>query len=117
MCSFVEICKEAVLDKYGCSTRKHVEDGVCLPAMEEFLSRHVSRRYIHRVRIAVHFLCCLVAVCVSPLYTEYTFCFALYKSLFFFHFIDYSHIFYFSIYFFYRSFFILCGVILSVWLW
>ena len=54
MCSFVEICKEAVLDKYGCSTRKHVEDGVCLPAMEEFLSRHVSRRYIHRVRIAVH---------------------------------------------------------------
>ena len=43
MCSFVEICKEAVLDKYGCSTRKHVEDGVCLPAMEEFLSRHVSR--------------------------------------------------------------------------
>ena len=54
MCSFVEICKEAVLDKYGCSTCKHVEDGVCLPAMEEFLSRHVSRRYIHRVRIAVH---------------------------------------------------------------
>ena len=33
-----------VLEKYGCSIRKHIEDGVCLPAMDPFLSRHVSRR-------------------------------------------------------------------------
>ena len=38
----------------------------------------------------------------------------LYKSLVFFHFIDYSQIFYF---FSTDLFFILCGVILSVWLW
>ena len=35
-----------VLDKYGCSIRKHIEDGICLPAMDPFLSRHVSRRSI-----------------------------------------------------------------------
>ena len=45
MCSFSEICKEAYtcLDNYGCSK---FEDGVyysLLPAMDEFLSRHVSR--------------------------------------------------------------------------
>ena len=33
-----------VLEKYGCSIRKHIEDGVCLPTMDPFLSRHVSRR-------------------------------------------------------------------------
>ena len=33
-----------VLEKYGCSIRKHIEDGVCLPATDPFLSRHVSRR-------------------------------------------------------------------------
>ena len=33
-----------VLEKYGCSIHKHIEDGVCLPAMDPFLSRHVSRR-------------------------------------------------------------------------
>ena len=26
------------------SIRKHVEDGICLPAMDRFLSRHVSHR-------------------------------------------------------------------------
>ena len=35
-----------VLEKYGWSIRKHIEDGVCLPAMDPFLSRHVSRRSI-----------------------------------------------------------------------
>ena len=35
-----------VLEKYGWSIRKHIEDGVCLPAMDLFLSRHVSRRSI-----------------------------------------------------------------------
>ena len=33
-----------VLEKYGYSIRKHIVDGVCLPAMDPFLSRHVSRR-------------------------------------------------------------------------
>ena len=45
------------MDKYGCSVRRHIEDGVCLPA--GYLSRHVSRRsiyniflyFLHRVRI------------------------------------------------------------------
>ena len=31
---------------YGRSVRRHIEDGVCLPAMDKFLSRHVSRRSI-----------------------------------------------------------------------
>ena len=35
-----------VLEKYGWSICKHIEDGVCLPAMDPFLSRHVSRRSI-----------------------------------------------------------------------
>ena len=35
-----------VLEKYGWSIRKHIEDGVCLLAMDPFLSRHVSRRSI-----------------------------------------------------------------------
>ena len=50
-----------VLGKYGRSVRRHIEDGVCLPAMDKFLSRHVSRRsndlyiyFLHHVRIAVH---------------------------------------------------------------
>ena len=35
-----------VLEKYGWSIRKHIEDGVCLLAMDPFLSHHVSRRSI-----------------------------------------------------------------------
>ena len=35
-----------VLGKYGHSVHRHIEDGVCLPAMDKFLSRHVSRRSI-----------------------------------------------------------------------
>ena len=35
-----------VLEKYGWSICKHIEDGVCLPAMDPFLSRHVSRKSI-----------------------------------------------------------------------
>ena len=34
------------LEKYGCSIRKYIEDGVYLPAMDPFLSRHVSRKSI-----------------------------------------------------------------------
>ena len=34
------------VDKYGCSVRRHIADGVCLPAMDPFQSRHVSRRSI-----------------------------------------------------------------------
>ena len=40
-----------VLEKYGWSIRKHIEDGVCLPAMDPFLSRHVSRRSIYTIRV------------------------------------------------------------------
>ena len=33
-----------IIDKYNISIHKHVEDGICLPAMNSDLSRHVSRR-------------------------------------------------------------------------
>jgi hypothetical protein len=33
-----------ILNKYNFSIRKHVQDGICLPAMNSFLSRHVSCR-------------------------------------------------------------------------
>ena len=33
-----------IMNKYSCSIRKHVEDGICLPGMDRFLSRHVSHR-------------------------------------------------------------------------
>ena len=33
-----------ILNKYNFSIRRHVEDGICLPAMNSFLSRHVSCR-------------------------------------------------------------------------
>ena len=33
-----------ILNKYNYSIRKHVEDGICLPTMSSFLSRHVSCR-------------------------------------------------------------------------
>ena len=33
-----------ILNKYYYSIRKHVEDGICLPTMSSFLSRHVSCR-------------------------------------------------------------------------
>ena len=36
-----------VLEKYGSSIRKHIEDGVCLPAMDPFLSHHVSHKSIN----------------------------------------------------------------------
>ena len=35
---------QRVVDKYNYTIHRHVEDGVCLPAMNRFLSRHVSCR-------------------------------------------------------------------------
>ena len=54
-----------VSEKYGCSIRKHIEDGVCLPVMDPFLSRHVTRfgnlramvYYIIRETSALHYWC------------------------------------------------------------
>ena len=34
-----------IITKYNCTTRKHVEDGICLPTANSFLSRHISCRY------------------------------------------------------------------------
>ena len=28
-----------IIHKYNCSIRRHVEDGICLPAMDKFLNR------------------------------------------------------------------------------
>ena len=44
--SFYKFAKRhaQIMNKYSCSIRKHVEDGICLPAMDRFLSRHVSHR-------------------------------------------------------------------------
>ena len=44
--SFSKFAKkhQRVVDKYNYTIRRHVEDGVCLPAMNRFLSRHVSCR-------------------------------------------------------------------------
>ena len=33
-----------IITKYNCTTRKHVEDGICLPTANSFLSRHISCR-------------------------------------------------------------------------
>ena len=33
-----------ILDKYGVGVRRHIDDGICLPVVDSFLSRHVSCR-------------------------------------------------------------------------
>ena len=33
-----------ILDKYGLGVRRHIDDGICLPVVDTFLSRHVSCR-------------------------------------------------------------------------
>ena len=33
-----------IITKYNCTTRKHAEDGICLPTANSFLSRHISCR-------------------------------------------------------------------------
>ena len=43
LCKFV-IKHTEIIDKYKVSIHKHVEDGICLPAMNSVLSGHVSRR-------------------------------------------------------------------------
>ena len=30
-----------IITKYGCSVRKHIEEGICLPATDAFLSRNI----------------------------------------------------------------------------
>ena len=44
--SFYKFAKkhQRVVDKYNHTIRRHIEDGVCLPAMNRFLSRHASCR-------------------------------------------------------------------------
>ena len=32
------------ITKYGCSVRKHIEEGICLPATDAFLSRNICTR-------------------------------------------------------------------------
>ena len=33
-----------IINKYGCSVRKHIEEGICLPAPDAFLSRNICTR-------------------------------------------------------------------------
>ena len=33
-----------ILDKYGLGVRRYIDDGICLPVVDSFLSRHVSCR-------------------------------------------------------------------------
>ena len=33
-----------IITKYGCSVRKHIEEGICLPATDAFLSRNICKR-------------------------------------------------------------------------
>ena len=33
-----------IITKYGCSVRKHIEEGICLPATDAFLSRNICTR-------------------------------------------------------------------------
>ena len=30
-----------IITKYGCSVRKHIEEGICLPATDAFLSLYI----------------------------------------------------------------------------
>ena len=50
---YVELCKAFkkfaknhldIFSKYSCSVRRHVQDGICLPACDGFLSRYVYSR-------------------------------------------------------------------------
>ena len=34
----------AIVNKYGCSVRKHIEEGICLPAIDGFLSSNICIR-------------------------------------------------------------------------
>ena len=36
-----------IITKYGCSVRKHIEEGICLPATDAFLSRNISTCYVN----------------------------------------------------------------------
>ena len=31
-----------IFSKYNCSVRKHIEEGICLPAIDAFLCRNVT---------------------------------------------------------------------------
>ena len=33
-----------IFHKYGCSVKKHIEDGICLPASDGFLGRYICKR-------------------------------------------------------------------------
>ena len=33
-----------IITKYGCSVRNHIEEGICLPATDAFLSRNICTR-------------------------------------------------------------------------
>ena len=32
----------SIFSRYGCSIRRHIEEGICLPASDDFLSRYIS---------------------------------------------------------------------------